>query len=162
MLGSSLIVLIQGLLFFLIILNINSGIFHIYEILMIIFGYTLIAIKNKKWYNLYGDNMSKKKIPSDSKRRLAFFGTLSVLAIILFFGQLFSYTYKIYNLKKEIDNLNKKIENEKFTEKELRQEIEKFSNDEYKAKYIREHYSYSKDGEYIIKIKEKEKTKKDE
>ena len=48
MLGSSLIVLIQGLLFFLIILNINSGIFHIYEILMIIFGYTLIAIKNKK------------------------------------------------------------------------------------------------------------------
>lgn len=46
--GTLSIGILITLLFFLILKKINNGYFHIYEILLIIFSYSLIALKHKK------------------------------------------------------------------------------------------------------------------
>lgn len=98
----------------------------------------------------------KKKIPKASKKRLAVFGTISVIIIFYFIFLLGYYIYQIYELKKEQKTLNDNYTELKAEEKELRNEIEKLQDDDYIARYAREEYSYSKDGEYILKIKEEE------
>ena len=101
----------------------------------------------------------KKKIPKASKKRLVIFGTLSVI-IIGYFVFLLGYNiYKIYNLRKEQQTLSENYTNLKKEEKELRNEIDKLQDEDYIARYARENYSYSKDGEYIIKINDKDKKK---
>ena len=47
--------------------------------------------------------------------------------------------------------------NLKKEEKDLNVQIEQLNDPEYLASYARENYSYSKDGEYIIKLKDKDK-----
>lgn len=106
--------------------------------------------------------MSKKKIPKASKKRLAVFGTLSVIIIFYFIFLLGSYLIKIHNLKKEEKKLKEEYTNLKADEKELRTEIEKLQDDDYIARYARETYSYSKNGEYILKINDKEEEKEEE
>lgn len=101
----------------------------------------------------------KKKIPKSSKKRLVIFGTLSVVVIFYFIFSFGYYVYKVYDLKSEQSYLNKSYNDLKLEEKELKSEIEKLSDADYIARYAREEYSYSKDGEYIIKIKD---TKKEE
>ena len=147
-------------LYFLLLKNINNGYFHIYEILLIITSYYLIALKHKKWYNFYGDNMSKK-IPKKSKKRLIIFGIPCLIIILYFLFQLAFYMYKIYDLKKEQRRLKDEYSELKINEKELRTEIDKLNDPDYIARYARETYSYSKNGEYIIKLKDNEKEKID-
>jgi cell division protein DivIC len=106
--------------------------------------------------------MRKKKIPKASKKRLAVFGTLSIIIIFYFLFVLGFYVYKIYNLQEEKKSLEDNYTSLKTEEKELRNEIEKLQDPDYIARYARENYSYSKDGEYIIKLtkenKEEEET----
>lgn len=100
----------------------------------------------------------KKRVPKASKKRLAVFGTISVVVIFYFLFLLGYYIYQIYELKKEEKELSSNYTELKANEKELRNEIEKLQDSDYIARYARETYSYSKDGEYILKIKN-EKTK---
>lgn len=100
--------------------------------------------------------MRKKKIPKASKKRLAVFGTLSIIIIFYFLFILGFYVYRIYDLKKEKQLLEDNYTSLKTEEKELRNEIEKLQDPDYIARYARENYSYSKDGEYIIKLKKDE------
>ena len=51
--GTPILIILITTIYFLVLYKINYGVFHIYEILCIILGYTLIALKNKKWYNLF-------------------------------------------------------------------------------------------------------------
>ena len=106
--------------------------------------------------------MSKKKIPKASKKRLLVFGTLSIIIIIYFLFQLLFYTYRIYNLKRELGKLQKNYTSLKKEEKELRNEIDKLQDSDYIARYARENYSYSKNGEYIIKLADSEEKKDDD
>ena len=106
--------------------------------------------------------MSKKKIPKASKKRLLVFGTLSIFIIVYFIFQLLFYTYRIYYLKREQYKLDKNYKVLKKDEKELRNEIDKLQDSDYIARYARENYSYSKNGEYIIKLNEEDKTKNDD
>ena len=101
--------------------------------------------------------MSKKRIPKAPKKRLIVFGSASVVIILYFFVQLFSNIYSIYNLNSEHDALKKDYKNLKFEEKDLKNEIEKLNDSDYIARYAREEYSYSKNGEYVLKIKEEDK-----
>lgn len=86
--------------------------------------------------------------------RLVVFGTLSVLAIGFFFFSLISYTIDIKNLKQESNRLSRELLELKESEENLKLEITKLKDLEYVARYARENYLYSKDGEYIINIKE--------
>lgn len=105
--------------------------------------------------------MRKKKIPKASKKRLAVFGTISVIIIFYFLFVLSYYVYKIIELNEEKKTLEKNYISLKTEEKELRNEIEKLQDSDYIARYARENYSYSKDGEYIIKLSEEEKKEDD-
>ena len=96
--------------------------------------------------------MAKKKMSKQAKRRLLIFGTLSVIAIVYFIFSISFYTINIYKLKKQEADLNTKINDLKHNEKLLNTEIEKLKDNEYIARFARENYSYSKDGEIIIKI----------
>ena len=106
--------------------------------------------------------MSKKKIPKASKKRLIILGPLSAAIIIFFIAQFFFYSYKIYDLNKELNHKKKEYNSLKADEKELRTEIDKLQDSDYIARYARENYSYSKNGEYIIKINDEEKTEEDD
>lgn len=168
-LGTLLLIVSNVLLYFVILLKINYGLLHIYLILMIILGVYIEYLLNKlivkyikKWYNLFrvGDNV-KKRVTKASKKRLVVFGTLSVFAIGYFIFTIGFYIYNIGSLTIKKENLNNNLTELKREEKILTNEIEKLQDPAYIAKYAREHYAYSKDGEYIIKINE-EQHKKEE
>ena len=96
--------------------------------------------------------MKRKKFSRTSKRRLAFFGTLSLIVIGY---AVFSFVYYSVNLlkaKNENINLENKLKSLQNDEENLKIEIQKLKDPEYIARYARENYSYSKDGEYIIKL----------
>ena len=62
---------------------------------------------------------------------------------------------ELYQKYKEKKDLNQKLVELKSQEKELKVDVEKMQDPEYIARYLREKYLYSKDGEYIIRIPEK-------
>ena len=106
--------------------------------------------------------MKRKKFSRTSKRRLAFFGTLSLIVIGY---AVFSFVYYSVNLlkaKNENINLENKLKSLQNDEENLKIEIQKLKDPEYIAHYARENYSYSKDGEYIIKLDSSNKNEKQE
>lgn len=105
------------------------------------------------------NNMTKRRITKASKRRLTFFGTISVIAIIYFVFSLFLNIYSIYSLTIEKNNLEKKYINLQEKAEELKIDIEKFNDEKYLADYARENYLYTKDGEYVIKLDDLNETK---
>ena len=104
----------------------------------------------------------KKRVPKTSKKRLIVFGTCSVIIIGYFIFNLGYNIYNLYKLKKSENNYSSNLTELKRQEKILNQEIEKLQDPEYIAKYARKNYAYSKNGEYIIKIKDDEKKKEEE
>lgn len=100
--------------------------------------------------------MTKRVIPRASKMRLSFFGVLCVISIVSFFLTIIFNICTIYDLKtekKNLENLYVELQDQAET---LKIDIEKFSDKNYLANYAREHYKYSKDGEYIIQISKEE------
>jgi len=88
-----------------------------------------------------------------------------IIAIVLFgyvsFGVI---NYNISKKKFELEeqNLEQKLYELKDKETDLNQEISKLKDDDYLARYAREEYLYSKDGEYVIKIEENESSENEE
>lgn len=96
--------------------------------------------------------MAKRRISKASKRRLTFFGTISLVAIVYFLFSLIYNIYTIYDLsmeKRNLESLYVKLQEES---ENLKIDIEKLNDKDYLANYAREHYLYSKDGEYILQI----------
>ena len=79
------------------------------------------------------DNLAKKKKVKTKAKRLATFGLGSIVLI----G---ATTEKLVALKEK--------------EVELENDVNKLKDPEYLARYAREKYFYSKDGEYVIRIPE--------
>lgn len=98
--------------------------------------------------------MSSRKVTKATKRRLSLFGTLSIISIIYFGFSLSYYIYTLYDLNKEKDKLNETYNELKKEAEDLQIEIDKLKDPEYLARYAREKYYYSKEGEYIIKVNE--------
>ncbi len=94
----------------------------------------------------------KKKI---SKRKIRFFFAFLVFAgITSVLG--YNLVSNIASIKKmELDKkeLNDKIVSLKEEKQELESDIKKLENSDYIAKYVREKYFYSKDGELILRLK---------
>lgn len=98
--------------------------------------------------------MTKRRISKASKRRLSIFGTISIIAIIYFVFSLLYNVYTIYSLTNEKNNLiASHIELQEKAE-QLKVDIEKLNDPNYLANYAREHYKYSKPGEYILQLEE--------
>lgn len=108
--------------------------------------------KDKKNDKIIVVNDMKKSVAKVTKRRLTVFGTLSLIAIIYFSVTLVYHIYIIYDLSREKHKLEVKYEELVKQAEDLQIEINKLNNKDYLARYAREKYSYSKEGEYIIKI----------
>ena len=164
---SFLFVLFHTLLYFLILMKINYGYVHVYFFLCMIGGYWICKVVYKKivkckkvWYTLLkykvGDTVVKKrkKYTVKTKGRM--------LVIFLFFGAIIStlgYTLvlnlkQVNDMKKELKALEEEkvflLEQEEATEAD----IKRLSDPLYIARYAREKYFYSREGELILRIKE--------
>ncbi len=95
-----------------------------------------------------------KKMSQKTKFRVTFLSIAFIISIVVFISTAFSYFSQIVKNKEEINKL-KEIYNDKLVDEEnLKEEINRLQDPEYMAKYAREKYLYSKNGEIIIKIEE--------
>ncbi len=96
--------------------------------------------------------VTKRKISKGSKRRILIFGTISMIVIFYFFVISIQYLFNINRLEKEEQYLVDELLALKKQEEELKTEVKKLKDPDYVARYAREKYLYSKDGEYVIRI----------
>ena len=82
------------------------------------------------------------------------FGVSSFIIIIAITFTIGSYWVEIYEKYQENKNLEVKLADLKEKELKLRLDAERLQDPDYIARYAREKYLYSKDGEFIIKIPE--------
>lgn len=96
--------------------------------------------------------MAKKKKTRKSVKRLIFLGITSVFVIL---GTVYTtgrYWIEIYDKHKEKKALKVKLTELKEKQAALQVDAEKLQDPDYIARYAREKYSYSKDGEIILRI----------
>ena len=97
----------------------------------------------------------KKKRQMTTRGRLIILGPICIFLMACFVYTMFSYATNLYKLQQQ----KKKLEEIYLTLQEeaddLKTEITKLQDPEYLAKYAREQYSYSKEGELIIKLNER-------
>ena len=98
--------------------------------------------------------MAKKKSKVKAKRRMLFLGLTSIIIICAMTFTIGKYWVEIYEKYQEKKDLEKELTTLKEKEEELKVDANKLQNPEYIARYAREKYQYSKDGEYILKIPE--------
>ncbi len=108
---------------------------------------------------ILGDSMAKvkkTKVSIQARRRLFFLRPICLFLLFFVAITFISNTIRLYQLNNE----RKRKEDEYIKQQEksdyLKNEIVKLNDPEYLAKFARENYSYSKDGELIIKLDEKD------
>ena len=98
--------------------------------------------------------MKKKKTNKGAVRRMSLL-FIVFLCVIIYTGYVtFIYWGQIIDKHQEKKELEKEYASLVDEEELLEKEVSKLQDPEYIAKYAREKYLYSKDGEYIIKIVE--------
>lgn len=95
-----------------------------------------------------------KGIAKKQKRRILLLTLIIIPLLTLFLSNLFSYWSQIYKNVKEKENLQNEMTEKLEEEEELKVQITKLQDPEYVAKYAREKYLMSKNGEIIIRIDE--------
>ena len=95
---------------------------------------------------------TSKKIPKRAKIRLFWFGPIALFIIGYSIFTLITTSINLYELNKEEKELNEKLTSLKSDAKSLKNEITKLQDKEYIARYARENYLYTKNGEYVIKL----------
>lgn len=104
---------------------------------------------------------TKKVTLKKNAKRLLVFGFFS-FAIITFVGiNIFKIVDEIVDKYREASVLEKKIVALEEEENDLNNEIKKLQDSEYLARYAREKYFYSKNGELIIRLPNEEVTETD-
>lgn len=83
---------------------------------------------------------------------MLFLGTFSVVTIIFTTYTMGKYWVEIYDKSHEKEQLSKELKQLKKKESTLRADANKMQDKEYIARYAREKYLYSKDGEFILRI----------
>ena len=96
--------------------------------------------------------MKKSKVKKH--RRIVFLGFGSILIIVFMSYTLGKYWIEIFDKYREKKELEKELISLKEKEEELKVDANKLQNPDYIARYAREKYLYSKDGEYILQIPE--------
>lgn len=102
-----------------------------------------------------------KRVPKASKHRLVFLAPFILVITAYFLFTVGYYGYKLISLKNEQIRLSNDLYTLQEEEEQLKNEIQKLKNPEYLARYARENFLYSKDGEYIIRLENKVKIEND-
>ena len=98
--------------------------------------------------------MAKSKAKTKRRRRMLFLGLTSVFVIGITTFTIGKYQIEIYDKYQEKKELEKELISLKNKEKKLKVDANKLQDPDYIARYAREKYLYSKDGEFILKIPE--------
>ncbi|MCI8459846.1 MAG: septum formation initiator family protein [Bacilli bacterium] len=98
--------------------------------------------------------MAKKKGKVKAKRRMLVLGFTSIFVIVAMTFTIGKYWVEIFEKYQEKQNLDKELTSLKEKEEELKVDANKLQNPDYIARYAREKYLYSKDGEFILQIPE--------
>ncbi|MEG2457274.1 MAG: septum formation initiator family protein [Bacilli bacterium] len=93
-----------------------------------------------------------KRVTKKDKRRLLILTVIFIPLLCIFVCSMASCWAQIYKNVKETNLLKVKYASILEEEENLKSEIKKLQDPEYVARYAREKYLYSKDGELIIKI----------
>ena len=93
-----------------------------------------------------------KKATKKDKRRIFLLVLILIPLLVLFASNMFNYWSQIFKNIKEKEELELTYKEILEKENELKGEIIKLQDPDYVARYAREKYLYSKDGEIIIKI----------
>lgn len=96
--------------------------------------------------------MQRKKMTKRSKTRVLLISIITISLISLLLVNMFSVWKQIYEKKKEKSFYTEELAKLKEEEEYLKMEAEKLKDPDYVARYAREEYLYSKDGEFTIKI----------
>ncbi len=96
--------------------------------------------------------MAKRKINKKAKRRIFFLGLGSVAITTFTLLTIGKYWVEIYQKYKESNELDQELLSLKEKESKLKTDVEKLQDPDYIARYAREKYLYSKDGEFILRI----------
>lgn len=95
----------------------------------------------------------KRKVRIKKKtKRMFVFGILSIIVILGVSISIVKIINQIIDKYREADALEEKMADLTEKEEELNNEINKLQDKDYLARYAREKYFYSKDGELIIRI----------
>ena len=95
-------------------------------------------------------NTSRKK----ARRRMLLLGLTSIVIIFVMTFTIGKYWVEIFEKYQEKKELDKELTLLKEKEEELKVDANKLQNPDYVARYAREKYQYSKDGEFILQIPE--------
>lgn len=99
--------------------------------------------------------MTIKKVKRKPKKitlRFLVFGVFSIVAISAILGSISKVWINIYEKYKEKEALEKMLVLLQEDGVNLSIDVEKLQDPEYIARYLKEKYFYSSDGEYIIKL----------
>lgn len=96
--------------------------------------------------------MAKKN--SKARYRLLLFVPICLVVILAIVVSVGNYWVKIGNKYKEKAELENQIIVLKEKEEELKVDVERLEDPDYVARYAREKYMYSKDGEIILRLPE--------
>lgn len=94
----------------------------------------------------------KRKKAKKSVKRILLLGLASLAIIIGTTYTIGKYWIEIYDKYQEKKELKKKLTTLKEKEEELQVDADKLQDPDYIARYAREKYAYSKDGEIILRI----------
>lgn len=95
---------------------------------------------------------AKKVKVKKNARRIVVFGFFSVAIIVVVLLSVFKIVAQIIDKYQEAAELEIKMAKLEEKEEDLNKEILKLQDKDYLARYAREKYFYSKDGELIIRI----------
>ncbi len=96
--------------------------------------------------------MAKKKKNKKAKRRIIFLGLGSLVIIAVTTFSIGRYWVEILAKYQEKKQLEKKLVKLKEKEEVLKVDADKLQDPDYIARYAREKYLYSKDGEFILRL----------
>lgn len=96
--------------------------------------------------------MAKGASKRKARKRMLLLGLSSFFIIFAMTFTIGKYWIEIFEKYQEKKSLDKELISLKEKEEELKLDANKLQNPEYVARYAREKYLYSKDGEYILQI----------
>lgn len=96
---------------------------------------------------------NNSKFSSKKRKRILLLGSFSILVICFTTYTTGKYWVQIYSKYKEGKQLSIKLKKLKREEAALKVDVNKMQDSDYIARYAREKYLYSKDGEFILSIK---------
>ncbi len=95
-----------------------------------------------------------RKVSKVKKRRIFLLGFGSIAVIVIMTFTMGKYWIEIFDKYREKKDLENELVSLQEKEEELKVDANKLQNPDYIARYAREKYLYSKDGEIILQIPE--------